>query len=295
MSQLYDIFFAAQLIEGFEEATVRQNIARLFKANDETLEKLFSGKPQLIKRGVDKAAAIKYKTAMQNAGAVARIREQAPKVAPPPLDDDLPSSSDIPSASKQAEEKPALSMADRVAALAGDPEPEPTAEPAAESRTEPTAEPAAAAKPAADTSSAGDDFSLAPAGSDVLREEERENHEELDIDTSAIHLTSEFTEPEPVQVEAPPAPDTSHLSMGEVGEDIPHLETTEETVNPDVSHLSMGEVGEDIPHLEEEVELLEPDTSGIDLAPEGSEVLEEEYRQKEVAEAPNTDHLSLQD
>ncbi len=85
------------------------------------------------------------------------------------------------------------------------------------------------------------------------------------------------------------------MSMSEVGEEIPHLESDEIPLDPDTSHLSMGEVGEDIPHIEEEVELLDPDTSSISLAPEGSDVLEEEYRKQEEATPPNTDHISLED
>lgn len=280
MSELYDIFFAAQLIDDFDEATVRNNITQLFKANDAALEKLFSGKPQLIKRGVDKAGAIKYKAAMQKAGAVARIRKHAqagdptpaPRPAAPVPDDvNLPSSSDIAPAAgspASADKKSAAgSKAARIAALAK--------------------------QPAAVTF--GEEMSLAPPGSEVLREDEREQHEAVDVDTSALHMVSNFAEAEAPEVNVPPAPDTSHLSMGEVGEDIPHLESTEKTVDPDTSHLSMGEVGEDIPHLEEDVEIVTPDISGIELAPEGSEVLEEKDRHKDEGEAPNTDHLSLKD
>ncbi len=265
MSQRYDIFFAAQIVDGFDEATVRANIAKLFKANEATLEKLFSGKPQLIKRGVDKAAAIKYKAALQKAGAVALVRAQPEPIKQPQEEEELPSSADIKPAAEPAAE-PATSTSERLAALTA----------------------------ATATASFGEGISLAPAGSDVLSEDERHGFEELDIDTSAIHLSSEQELTEPAATEpAPPAPDTSHLSMGDVGEDIPHLETTEETVDPDISHLSMGEVGEDIPHLVDEREEVHPDTSGIDLAPEGSEVLEEQYRKTDDVQVPNTDHISL--
>jgi hypothetical protein len=83
--------------------------------------------------------------------------------------------------------------------------------------------------------------------------------------------------------------------MGEVGEDIPHLESELEELDPDVSHLSMGEVGEDIPHIEETVEEVNPDTSAISLAPEGSDVLEEEFRSHDDTEAPSTEHISLEE
>jgi hypothetical protein len=292
MSELYDIFFSAQLIDDFDEGTVRKNIAQLFKANEATLEKLFSGKPQLIKSGVDKPAAVKYKAALQKAGAVARVRKHvpagdqapAPKAAAPkpkaaakpapapeiPMEEDLPSSGDItPAAATASVGKGAdvKSEEARDAALANQP----------------------------DAVTFGEEISVAPAGSDLLQDEELEQPEVLEVDTSSIELAAPFDEFEIIEVEVPPAPDTSHLSMGEVGEDIPHLESTEETVNPDTSHLSMGEVGEDIPNLEPDVELLDPDTSGIDLAPEGSDMLDEKDRHKDEAEAPKTDHLSLKD
>ena len=50
METLYDIYFAGQLVEGFEAGEVRENLVKLFKLNDVALEKLFSGKPQPVKR-----------------------------------------------------------------------------------------------------------------------------------------------------------------------------------------------------------------------------------------------------
>ncbi|MEE4660464.1 MAG: hypothetical protein V2J89_08350 [Halieaceae bacterium] len=280
MDERYDILFAGGIVEGFAPEQVQQNIARLFKANEQTLAKLFSGKPQMIKRGIDKPAAIKYKAAMQKAGAIALVRlhkaDQGDAAkAPPPARPDA-----------EQPEKP-LSMAERLAALTGEAEPEQRAE----QPSAPAPTPASQAAPAMETDG---DFSLAPAGSDVLRDDEREAVEELDIDTSAIHLAPEFAEPEPVVNAAPPAPDVSHLSMGEVGESIPHLEQAVAAVNPDTSHLSMGDVGESIPHLESNVAPVSVDTSGLNLAPEGSDVLEAQYRKRDEAKAPSTDHLSLE-
>ena len=285
MSELYDIFFAGKILDGHDEAAVRENIAKLFKANPATVDKLFSGKPQLIKRGVEKQAAIKYKAAMQKAGAIPLIRAHgADKPAAKPSETAEP---ETPAPKKQ-------SMAERLAALTGEPAPGDdapaagTAGAAAEPSAPPAASPAAAA--ASDT---GDSFSLAPAGSDVLREDERAGFEALDIDTSAIHLAPEFSAPEAIEREETPAPDTSHMSMGEVGEDIPTLEDAVVELDPDTSHLSMGEVGEGIPHLDDDREPVSVDTSAIDLAPEGSDVLEEAYRKKDEAEAPDTSHIKL--
>jgi hypothetical protein len=268
MSQRYDIFFAAKLVEGFDEATVRSNIASLFKANSATLEKLFSGKPQLLKRGVDKPTAIKYKSALQKAGAVPLIRAhpKAPAAAP----------------------KPGAPAAKAPAAKKVPPR-------AAQKPAKPAQKPARAA-PARPPEAESDAISLAPVGSEVLREDEREVYEELDIDTSAIHLSSELEPPIMAAADPqPPAPDTSHMSMGEVGEEIPQLKTAVESVNPDVSHLSMGEVGEEIPHLVDEKKKVNPNIDGIDLAPEGSEVLEEQYKKPAATAPPSAENLSLED
>lgn len=285
MGESYDIYFAGKIVDGFDEATVRANMAKLFKANPETVEKLFSGKPQLIKRGVEKAAAIKYKGAMQKAGAVPLIRasggtKAAAEPAPAPA-----APNNEPAAPGSEPEPQQQTMAERLAALTGEPAPEAGAE-----ESTPTTTPAAAASPVSD---AGSGISLAPPGSDVLNADERSEFQEADVNTSAIHLAPEFAEPEVTPREEPPAPDTSHMSMGEVGEDIPTLENALIELDPDISHMSMGEVGEEIPHLELDQEPVDVDTSAIDLAPEGSDVLEEQYKKKDEAEAPDTSHIKM--
>ncbi len=289
MSDLYDIYYAGKIVDGHDEAAVRENVARLFNANPATVEKLFSGKPQLIKRGVEKQAAIKYKAAMQKAGAVPLIRAHA---AEKPAATSTASAATPPAAPEQpAPQK--QSMAERLAALTGEPAPEADAPDASASTAAAAGTAATDAAPVGTAADADDSFSLAPAGSDVLREDERAGFEELDIDTSAIHLAPEFSEAEVVEREAPPAPDTSHMSMGDVGEKIPTLEEAVVELDPDVSHLSMGEVGEDIPHLDDEREPVAVDTSAIDLAPEGSDMLEAAYRSKDEPEAPDTSHIKL--
>ena len=69
MDPQYDIYFAWEMLDGHEPAAVRAGLGKLFKADDATLDKLFSGKRLLIKRGCDKATALKYKQAMEKAGA----------------------------------------------------------------------------------------------------------------------------------------------------------------------------------------------------------------------------------
>lgn len=122
--------------------------------------------------------------------------------------------------------------------------------------------------------------------------------------------------------EAPPAPDTSHLSAAEVGTDVLEgVEAPEPPPAPDVSHLSAsGEVDDllegvereapppppDISHLSaSEVEDLAaeivreppppaPDTSHLTTAEAGADVIEE--RQEEAPPPPpDTSHLGMAD
>jgi len=74
MEQRYNVYFAGQLAEGHERVAVRAGLAKLFNANEQTLDTLFSGKPQLIKKACDKATALKYKQAMERAGAVPLVK-----------------------------------------------------------------------------------------------------------------------------------------------------------------------------------------------------------------------------
>ena len=192
MSEQYDIYFAGKIVEGFDVSAVRENIARLFKADEKTLEKLFSGKPQAIKRGVDKQTAIKYKAALEKAGAVPLIRPVA-RAQPAPStgseSDELPSSSAIGTAAATkttpASAGEGSTLADRVAALAAEEPPAP-----ASSRDEVDEETG---------------LSLLPLGSEVLRQDERETVEEIEVDISAIEL-SDPQDDSPLEAAAPPPP-----------------------------------------------------------------------------------------
>ncbi len=82
--------------------------------------------------------------------------------------------------------------------------------------------------------------------------------------------------------------------MGGVGEDIPTLASTEAPLSPNTDALDLSPEGTDFsdcaPPDPEEPPL---DLSALDLAAAGCDVLEEQYRKREQAAAPNTDHLSL--
>ncbi|MEO1078047.1 MAG: hypothetical protein AAFY29_00720 [Pseudomonadota bacterium] len=236
-SARFDVFFAGECIEGFDPATVREGLGRLFRADDNTLQRLFSGQRQRIKGGVDAAMAKRYQDAMRKAGAVALIL----------------------------------------------PVPVPTQDADAEG-----AEPEGASPPESF------DFDLAPAGADILREDERPQ----------------------VDAQAPP---TDHLSVAQAGENLaPPGEAVESSV--DAPDLEVAEPGSPLSTAEPPIPPDPPDTSGMSLstpehdlsdcappAPEppdvstehlavaqpGSDLLDESERPKVTANPPDTDHLSL--
>ncbi len=90
------------------------------------------------------------------------------------------------------------------------------------------------------------------------------------------------------------APDVTHLSMGEVGEDIPTLAQPQENVSPDISAISLSPEDSDFSDCAPAAEL-ELDLSAIELAPSGADLLEGQYRKENDEVPPKTDHLSLED
>lgn len=260
MEPQYNIYFAGEVMEGRDPGAVREVLGKLFRADAATLDRLFSGEIQSVKRNCDKATALKYKQAMEQAGAKPLIKRA------------------------EAPAEPQLTAAEKIAALAAAPDMGAYGE-----------EPAGAQEDQASPPGDDDDFDLAAAGADVLRPEERSapvvahidtNH--LAVDAAASRLSDEAPPP-------PPAPDTSHLSMGEVGEDIPVLDSGVEPLAPDTDALTLSPEGTDFSDCAAP-DPVPPavDLSGIDLAPEGSDVLEEQYKHRETAAAPETGHIQLE-
>lgn len=74
-----------KVLPGRDVVETKRLAARIFKTSPEGVEKLFSGKPRLIKKGLDGPAAKKILAMLQNAGIEARIiadRQAGDKAAP---------------------------------------------------------------------------------------------------------------------------------------------------------------------------------------------------------------------
>jgi len=267
MEARYNIYFAGQLLEGHDLATVRARMAELFNANAATLDKLFSGKTQLIKRDCDKATALEYKRAIERAGALPVIRAAASAATPAGAD----TGSGEP-----------MTAAEKIAALAAAPDPGRHAATAA------GVEQAAVPSPG--------ELELAPAGTAVLRPEERPAPvtsqvvpPELDVDALGQQLA-------PAQPAPPPPPDTSHLSEGAVGELLPNLPSSAIPASPDTSAIDLSPAGTDFSDCTAPSPVSpDLDLSRLALAPAGADVLEQQYRQKRDQRPPPTDHLALED
>jgi hypothetical protein len=75
----YEIVFRGELLPGFALDSVKPALAKLFSADPEQIQKLFSGKRVVIKTGLDAEAVQKYQQALKNTGLYVEIN---PLLAP---------------------------------------------------------------------------------------------------------------------------------------------------------------------------------------------------------------------
>ena len=110
--KLYNLEFSGQVVPGWDIDEVKANLAKLLKANEEKIYKLFSGGRFFIKKNVDHKTAIKINTALKDAGADCIIApaQDAGATAPPPLPPQ--SGPDQTVQRPAAEAKPAFATAD---------------------------------------------------------------------------------------------------------------------------------------------------------------------------------------
>jgi hypothetical protein len=84
---LYNVDFSGRIIPGWELEEVKSNLAKLLKADEETIYKLFSGKRIVIRKNIDHQTALKINNVFKDAGADCIISpiESSRGTAPPPL------------------------------------------------------------------------------------------------------------------------------------------------------------------------------------------------------------------
>lgn len=227
----YAIAFDGTLVEGAKLDQVKANVAKLFKAPLAKVEPLFCGKRIAIKRGLDKATALKYQVALRKCGAVTQVVDTA----------------------AAAKKKAQILAAKKKQAQAA------------------AAKQQAVAQPAPDTGLVRSVVKEAPSGDVLAgvsidapeRISPEEEVEELQVDISQFDTAEAGTllvEPEPdVELDI----DIPDLGVADPGAQLtePH---EEETLEVDLSGFSMAEPGEQIVEPEE-IEELQVDTSNLKL------------------------------
>ncbi|MDE0853959.1 MAG: hypothetical protein OSA97_06015, partial [Nevskia sp.] len=80
----HSIVFTGKIREGATLQETRRNLAEMFKiADPAVLDRVFSGKPVLLKKGLDEHEARKQEMILLMAGAVCEVRAAAQPPAPP--------------------------------------------------------------------------------------------------------------------------------------------------------------------------------------------------------------------
>lgn len=109
-------------------------------------------------------------------------------------------------------------------------------------------------------------WDVLPAGSDLLKPDERPQVADPNIDVSAIKMVSPFEEITVEEKPVPPAPKTDHISVAAVGEDMnPDRPAPPPAPELDLSELSIAEPGTDLGDKKEKEIPSVPDTTHIKL------------------------------
>ncbi len=78
---LFKVIFSGALLSGVELSEAQRNVAKLFKASNQQIAAMFSGRRVVLKHGLDEVKARKYHRVLQEAGIVVQIE---PEVKPEP-------------------------------------------------------------------------------------------------------------------------------------------------------------------------------------------------------------------
>ena len=85
---LFEVAFSGQIHDDARLDEVKAKIARMFKADEVTIARLFSGKRIVIKKNLTAEAADKYSIAFMKAGAICELALMPEDTTPPaPADD----------------------------------------------------------------------------------------------------------------------------------------------------------------------------------------------------------------
>lgn len=210
----YEIAFAGELVPGANLDQVKENLARLFHADEQRVALLLSGRRVVIRQGLDHTSAEKYRDAMARAGAIAYICEmdvEEIELAPPPGSPPIARAAAPVAAPAPAAAAAPVPAAAPVSVPAQAKIPAP---PVAESGFAPLVIEPRDEYMAAFVDVQAPDFGVAPAGADL-----QDPHPEV----------------------RPPQLDLSALSVAPPGVDLGELPRPKGAPVPDISHLKLAD------------------------------------------------------
>ncbi len=259
----FDIIFRGDIVMGHQLVEVKQRLQQLFKTDAAKIDALFTGRPVPLKRNLDEVTANKYRDVLIKAGALVQVvAAGSVNTSPKPVPRPQPSVA-------------TATVAPSVAAPAA--------------KIEPESAPGLAS------------WTLAPAGSDLLGADQRQQIPPVQVDISSLTLreqsgnlvdASEVHHIPEAQVQAP------NYSVAEVGADLisadekldlPLMEIDvedwdiapagsdlllaserpqQEPVRVDIGQMQLAPAGSDLGQLKSTAAPLNPDTSALKLVDE---------------------------
>lgn len=228
----FEVIFRGDIVAGQQLMAVKERLKALFKVDDARIEQLFSGRPEVIKKGLDQVTASRYRDTLFKAGALVQIRQQAAGTS---ASEAVRAPSSAPAAPVT---QPAVATAvetavetdvemvtgDRASAQNPAVTPDLNSEPSPDAMLDamPDAMTSSAPQVAPEASEPGAGWTLAPVGADVLRPEERCQVQPVVVDDVDFELAPagvDLLKPEErTRVEAPDI-DVSHLTVAALEED----------------------------------------------------------------------------
>ncbi|MEM6486260.1 MAG: hypothetical protein AAF662_14900 [Pseudomonadota bacterium] len=137
-------------------------------------------------------------------------------------------------------------------------------------------------------------LSLAPSGSDVLTNQERERVATSDIDTSHLDVAPTGENLGPLSPPVFGEPEAPSFELLEAGTRLSEPQTPGDSTAPDASKISLSPAEHDLSDCAPpEAAAPEFKFDGMDLADAGTPMLAEEYREDIEGSAPDTSHLTL--
>lgn len=229
MDPLYDIYSTGELVGDANPADTRAALAKLFKTTEDKIAHLMAGKPQLIKRQVEKADALRYKATLHQAGLMVTVKlsEEAAQSTTPSAAVNTFRTATAPTTSSPAATTDSADNSGFTLAPAG-------------SNLLQVGEKNTFTPREIDTSA----IKLAP----TVFVTESVKTEAIQIPDTSHLILAEVGSILGSETEQPPlpAPDVSHLSVAEVGASLDEIKSTAVPLNPDISGLSLAETGVDL-------------------------------------------------